>query len=375
MHPSTSRLHRRNPPFLTYFLHKWWKIVNVKHRQKGIKFNDDFCNPIESINDRNVQFLQKFKDWLLSWETLYSFELSERKSLGLPSKGGKLTKETHFALQFTTSSLIDLIIHVFATYNPKYILLGKFQTDPLEARFGQYRQMSGANYNVSCQQIFESESKLKIISWIHLYSEKKGEFKLKSLELLEPEDFHGETVIPDILYETFSSYDDAKINSNQISVFIYIAGYVGRQICKHLNCEQCHKFLILDKDLEYESTDAKIKEYFSFINRGGLKWPTEFVIQVVIQTYIIFLKLISERYEDAFLSCKNQKFVLEQLTFEKLDLISEIPELQCVCDNNTKILAKKCLSIVSNIFINNYVKIKNNKIKTNSKRKLSTLTI
>jgi len=47
----------------------------------------------------------------------------------------------------------------------KYVLLVKFQTDNLEFRFGQYRQMSGANYNVSVTQVIESEKKkLKILS-------------------------------------------------------------------------------------------------------------------------------------------------------------------------------------------------------------------
>jgi hypothetical protein len=89
----------------------------------------------------------------------------------------------------------------------------------------------------------------------------------------------------------------------------------------------------------------------------------------------IFLKLIIQPYENEFLGWKNQKFVLEQLTFENLDLMSQIPETECVCKNNAKSLVKKCLSIASNIFIKNYVKIQNDKIKTNSKRKLSTLTI
>jgi hypothetical protein len=62
------------------------------------------------------------------------------------------------------------------------------------------------------------------------------------LGVIEPEDFQGETVIPNILFETFNSSDDAEINSNQTSIFIYIAGYVSRQVYKKLSCEQCHKF-------------------------------------------------------------------------------------------------------------------------------------
>ena len=45
-----------------------------------------------------------------------------------------------------------------------YILAGKFQTDCLEAMFGMYCRLSGANCHVSVQEIKESEKKLKIIS-------------------------------------------------------------------------------------------------------------------------------------------------------------------------------------------------------------------
>jgi len=44
-----------------------------------------------------------------------------------------------------------------------YVLTGKFRTDNIECRFGQYRQLSGANFHVSVQEIKKSEKKLKII--------------------------------------------------------------------------------------------------------------------------------------------------------------------------------------------------------------------
>ena len=40
-----------------------------------------------------------------------------------------------------------------------YMLPGKFQTDHLEARFGQYRQLSGDQYNISICQVFDCEKK------------------------------------------------------------------------------------------------------------------------------------------------------------------------------------------------------------------------
>ena len=60
----------------------------------------------------------------------------------------------------------------------KYVLLGKFQTDNLEHRFSQYKQMSGGNYNASVRQVMESEQKLKLVSILHLKSAKCEEFSL-----------------------------------------------------------------------------------------------------------------------------------------------------------------------------------------------------
>ena len=133
--------------------------------------------------------------------------------------------------------------------------------------------------------------------------------------------------------------------------------------------------LILNKSLEFESNMTDVSEYFSLIDRGNLQWPTDYVIKIVVQTYLIFLKLISRPYEDVFLKCKNHKLILEQLTLDKFEITCELPDKQCVCGNKMNALTKQCLSVSSNIFINNYVKNINDKINVKcAKRKLSTLT-
>ena len=60
----------------------------------------------------------------------------------------------------------------YCTINLKYILLSKFQSDNLEGRFGLYRQLSGCNYLVSVQEVFQSERKLKIKGLLRLYTSK-----------------------------------------------------------------------------------------------------------------------------------------------------------------------------------------------------------
>lgn len=48
----------------------------------------------------------------------------------------------------------------------RFVLLGQISSDPVEKRFGLYRQMSGSNYFISQKQVEESERKLKILSII-----------------------------------------------------------------------------------------------------------------------------------------------------------------------------------------------------------------
>ena len=58
-------------------------------------------------------------------------------------------------------------------------MLGKFQTDNLDARFGQYRTMSGCNYLVSVNEVMQNEKKLKVKSLLKLYTHSKGEINIK----------------------------------------------------------------------------------------------------------------------------------------------------------------------------------------------------
>ena len=59
---------------------------------------------------------------------------------------GHLSKETFVALTHTVDTLIVLIKDLLEQHQFKCVLLGKCQTDNLEARFGQYRMLSGSHY-------------------------------------------------------------------------------------------------------------------------------------------------------------------------------------------------------------------------------------
>ena len=94
----------------------------------------------------------------------------------------RLTKETFTALHHTTTALLEISECCLKEPNANYVLLGKFQTDCLEARFGQYKQLAGGLHNVSLQQIYECEKKIRLLSVLNLKVSGK-DFHLTRFEL------------------------------------------------------------------------------------------------------------------------------------------------------------------------------------------------
>lgn len=353
------------------FIANWWKIVNVKHPHKGEHLNDNMCYPIKSLKDDNFIFLEKFSLWLNELHEINSLKADEKKKLGIPSKGGMLSRETFFALKFTTDTMIEIVKNAFENLGMSYILLGKFQTDSLEARFGQYRQMSGGNYNISCSQVMESERKLKILNLLSLYSENEGRFNLRNLDFSIQNDYEVPEV-PEFLYEVFNSYDDDNITNDVMSVLVYLAGYVAFKICHKLTCEECIISLTMDKTLEFECTNEVFK-YLMISDRKQLKWPQKLLVDIICISFQIFQKLIKQPYENIFMRYSEPKNLLIQLIMEKLEYSGIDLDKKCNCGNNYYDIVKQCLSAITNIYLNNYIKVKNDKKSNSAKRKLSTL--
>ncbi|GFU14695.1 transposable element P transposase [Trichonephila clavipes] len=130
--------------FIKYIL-DFWQIMNIKNQTKGPNLKLKNSVPFSLMEDDRFTFFSKFVQWLDCWKNL---KQNERE--------GCLSEETLFALRHTVNTTPELIKYLLTEQNFKYVLTGKFQTDNLEARFGQYRQMSGANYHVTVQEILQA---------------------------------------------------------------------------------------------------------------------------------------------------------------------------------------------------------------------------
>ena len=130
-------------------IYQLWTILNVKSRFKGDHKRNDLAKPI-IMDDSRIDLLPHYAQWFERWKDSSSdFQHA-------------LSKQTFLALSATCNSLADLSEYLLHEKGLNYILLGKFQTDQLERRFGRYRQLHGGNYYISVRQLLQSEKKIKV---------------------------------------------------------------------------------------------------------------------------------------------------------------------------------------------------------------------
>ena len=109
---------------------------------------DDFSFPIQSVDDFKLVYLRTGITILTEWQS---------------SKRDGLSSPTFTACIQTFRALIDLSIYLLERHGFLCVLLGKFQSDPLEGRFGHYRQLSGGNFYISCRQLLQAEKKIRLL--------------------------------------------------------------------------------------------------------------------------------------------------------------------------------------------------------------------
>jgi len=352
-----------------------WRICNVKHPLSGLRLNDPYSEPIMGLMDHKLQWLRSFHDWLTAWE---SQKIEQRQ--------GVLSRETMFALKHTVGTMCQLCEYLLTTpvcgQQMNYVLLGKFQTDALEFRFGQYRRMSGTNYNVSVTQIMESEKKLKIMSLMKVVSCDKGILTLKDfitgcqteLESMESNAPTADTCLTPFL-SLLNDCDAIVISDAEMSAIVFIAGYVGFKLKSKIPCIDCQLELLTQRTLECDYPTDVTFDYLSNIDRGRLTWPTDLTVDLVVQTIIVFKCITGSKYGKLFVTAGSQRSVVAQLALERCQQVSDLTFQCSTCNSTMTDLAQLCIKIVCNISLNNYTKrLSDHKTQSKTLKKLSTLT-
>lgn len=345
-----------------------WNILNVKHPFKNIRLRNEDCRSITSTSDQNMKFIAEVTGWLEDWQ-----------KLGLKPREGTLSNETMTALKHTLSTFTELTAYLLQEKQFHYVLLGKFQTDNLEFRFSQYRQMSGCNFHVSVQQLLEGEKKLKLLSVLKMISASNGALSLR--DITEPlEEARSEQAFSSsVEYRDFlpilRECDSVELNSEQLKALVFVSGYCVSKAVSKIDCVGCRTDLRIDSKLQVEATDD-CYTYLSALDRGGLTWPSDYAVDIVTEVFRVFQLLIgSEKHEELFLSCSSQRQLILNLTMHRLAECGMLERSCEDCEIYCGEMVEKCCRPAVNIFLNNYSKAWTDKAAATSKaRKLKTFT-
>lgn len=175
--------------------------------------------------------------------------------------------------------------------NLDYVLLGLINSDPLEGRFGWYRQLAGTNYYLSVWQFLEAEKKIRLKSLVKFaklnMSEVANVFqsgKKSAEEQIEVAAANLLALLPSEVLGDSLQLDQAE------GIVYYIAGYIARSILKRTRCDSCPCLLVVSReapeisvqDEENEETVQAKEKFLRFVDRGGLVTPSELVACVYL---------------------------------------------------------------------------------------------
>lgn len=201
-----------------------------------------------------------------------------------------LTSETKNALVNSLHGLVYLCNDLLSNPAFKYILLSELQTDPLEAEFGVYRQMSGGVYYISVEQV--------------LLSARLRRMKMYAiLELAEFTEHRGVCCSTPLSDDELSSVDkcplhEENLSSTERASLYYIAGKLsgltsslsGIVLLLLLIGYISHKEGILAENTSGFSEDS---EFTDMVSRGKLTHPPAWLFQFSCLCYSCFTLLQS----------------------------------------------------------------------------------
>ena len=157
--------------------------------------------------------------------------------------------------------------------------------------------LSGAQYQVTACQLYESERRLKISSILRLFSKQTSNNSV-SLETFidtfsstfkeDEEDVNLEMLIP-ILEEEITELPLSIIQSPA-----FIGGYAIHSLLKKSKkkCADCLIFLTEDKVIDFVDYQSAFT-LIEIIDRGSLKWPSRPVLDVILKLWCIYTSIES----------------------------------------------------------------------------------
>lgn len=306
------------------------KLCNIRSKYVGQKSRDVLKLPFDSESDERLKMFLDYADFFKKWRA---------------SKRQGLTTETFLAIENVCRVLPNLIALLLSTYDFEFVLTGFLQSDPLEARFGRYRQMSGGNFFISVKQVIESERKIRLSSIL-----KHSDISLDRIN--ECADRHEGNVR---FAEPFDIDDlpDVQMIESELQIVYFISGYCAKRVVDDVKCTECINFFIS------RFTDLPTVEhpcdFFSNLNRGGLKAPADEIFILCCTAYEVFCKIKrSSKFEDFLrLDSPRDVFVVTVLNHMKTN---NICHNICSANHDLESYFQKSISVFFNCLARNFLR-------------------
>ena len=190
--------------FLTLFS-KWWVLSNSKAQYSAA----DYLGNEAAIGDNKPSFLCVIADWIQNWQ--------EKK---IPNcEKFTLTSQTASAFVRTLKCHSSLIEDLLAE-GYDFIMTSRFQSDPLERRFGQYRLMSGGRFLVGLREATSSGKVIKL------------DIDIDISNIMDSSGEHDENIeiLLHLVDLSRGSDEMVTLSEDNRQVGIYIAGYVANKM-------------------------------------------------------------------------------------------------------------------------------------------------
>ena len=130
-----------------------------------------------------------------------------------------------------------MLIDEFLNDGYDYILTARLQSDPIERRFSQYRQMSGGRFLVSLREVRNTERILSCRSLIN----NNINFWKEDLQQPERNEDQSYEMIDEILRDRIEEISESVLDDDSSEVATNISGYIAKMLLKRSKCKDCEK--------------------------------------------------------------------------------------------------------------------------------------
>uniref|UniRef100_A0A0K2T7M4 Putative LOC100202460 [Hydra vulgaris] n=1 Tax=Lepeophtheirus salmonis TaxID=72036 RepID=A0A0K2T7M4_LEPSM len=253
-----------------------------------------------------------------------------------------VTPDTFTAAYRTAIGLSELCKYLLDIKGVQYIILQKINSDPIERRFGWYRQLGGGNYHICIRQFVEAEKNIRLS--LLLKSETKSLGNLK--DIFRGEDEKGsrfQDVNKMLSLIPSDCFLDLQFSSGIEGGIYYLSGYSTHSLIKSLKRNCCATFLSASGEINLQlCTDgANVEEadkFFNSINRGGLKKPSYVMLLLCSHIYsLLSFVFNAEEIISSLLSMSNPKMVFirtDKELFFSSQYMTWFNEV-CCCQNHS----------------------------------------